>query len=95
MCKRAERELSCTDDCDFSHNRVERLYHPDKYKTKFCTHYPQTLCQCEYDDFCCFAHSEKDIKVPLLHLMNPKDMDFYLFYFKTAWCPLTKDHNKA
>lgn len=27
--------------------------------------------------------------------MHPKDMDFYLFHFKTSWCPFTKDHNKA
>lgn len=24
-----------------------------------------------------------------------KDADFYMFYFKTEWCPFNKDHNKA
>jgi len=24
-----------------------------------------------------------------------KDADFYMFYFKTEWCPFNKEHNKA
>lgn len=24
-----------------------------------------------------------------------KDLDFYLFYYKTEWCPFNKEHNKA
>lgn len=24
-----------------------------------------------------------------------KDADYYMFYFKTEWCPFNKDHNKA
>jgi len=24
-----------------------------------------------------------------------KDEDYYMHHFKTEWCPLTKEHNKA
>lgn len=24
-----------------------------------------------------------------------KDTDFYMYYFKTEWCPFNKEHNKA
>lgn len=77
-----------------AHNRVERLYHVEKYKTKFCTKYPKYIQQCEYGDYCSFAHSMKDIKTRIIHYMQ-KDADFYMFYFKTEWCPFNREHNKA
>ncbi len=80
--------------CLESHNRVERLYHIDKYKTKFCTQYPKNIFNCEYGEYCSFAHSVKDIKTRLINLMK-KDKEFYMFYFKTEWCPQNKNHNKA
>ena len=82
------------DVCPHAHNKVERLYHPEKYKAKFCTFFPHNLTQCEYGNFCSFAHSQGDVKVTLIH-QYPHDEDFYLFYFKTEWCPFTQDHNKA
>lgn len=30
----------------------------------------------------------------MIHTMT-KDDDFYMFYFKTEWCPFNKEHNKA
>ena len=80
------------DRCQYAHNRVERLYHLERYKTKFCTKkVPQN---CEYRDFCSFAHADQDIKTRLIHVM-PRDANFYMYYFKTEWCPLNSDHNKA
>jgi len=42
---------------------------------------------CEYGEICAFSHSEDEITIDLLHKIEPKDSDFYIFYFKTAWCP--------
>lgn len=82
------------DKCSRSHSMVERLYHPDKFKTKYCNTYPHKLHECEYGSYCCFAHSDQELKVELLHYLE-KDEDFYLFYFKTGWCPFNYEHNKA
>lgn len=82
------------DNCKNAHNRVEEFYHPEKYKTKFCQSYPDHLESCEYGAaFCAFAHHENELKIDLLHLM-PQDADFYMFYFKTAWCPFPFEHDK-
>ena len=83
---------NCTNiNCKYVHNKVERLYHIEKYKTKFCT---QTAARCEYKQFCSFAHTDADIKTPLIHKM-PRNQEFYMFYFKTEWCPFNYEHNKA
>jgi hypothetical protein len=44
--------------------------------------------------FCSYAHSEDELQVDLIHNML-KDIDFYMFHFKTVWCPFTmdKDHD--
>jgi hypothetical protein len=34
------------------------------------------------------------MKTRLLHKME-KDLDYYLYYFKTEWCPYIDEHNKA
>ena len=47
-----------------AHSNVERLYHVEKYKTKFCS-LPQQ--KCPYGQFCSFAHSEQDLKCRLIH----------------------------
>ena len=68
LCKFAETE-KCPkkEKCRRAHNRVERLYHKDKYKTKFCHGFPNKISQCEYEEYCSFAHSVEDIKVRLIH----------------------------
>jgi hypothetical protein len=45
-----ENGLNCpyNDLCAKSHNKVESLYHPEKYKKKFCTHYPFNVESCPY-----------------------------------------------
>lgn len=82
------------DVCKTAHNRVESVYHPEKYKSKYCTRYPKHISKCEYGDYCSFAHSTKELKTRLIHNMT-KDSDFWMFYFKTEWCPFNKEHNKA
>lgn len=55
------------DNCQSSHNRVESVYHPEKYKSKYCTKYPKNLNKCEYGDYCSFAHNTKELKTRLIH----------------------------
>jgi hypothetical protein len=71
---------------------VEEFYHPEKYKTKFCASYPDKVDSCEYGDYCAFAHHESELTITLLDKID-RDTDFYLFHFKTVWCPFSdKDH---
>lgn len=80
--------------CVRSHNRVEEFYHPEKYKSKFCSHYPDKVSSCEYGNMCAFAHSEAELSVPLLDKFE-MDADFYMFHFKTVWCPISdKEHQR-
>jgi hypothetical protein len=98
LCEYAEKDAQgCMhgDSCVKAHNRVEQLYRPEKYKTKFCTFYPANLDKCEYGNFCSFAHSETDIVIELIHNYEYDD-DFYIFHFKTIWCPFNlTQHDKA
>lgn len=88
------------DKCTLAHNRVESVYHPEKYKGKYCTKTKNpdkadcSTTRCEYGDYCSFAHSTKELKTRLIHNMK-RDADFWMFYFKTEWCPFNKEHNKA
>lgn len=84
LCEFAECD-NCADyeACKHAHNRVEQLYHAEKYKTKFCTLYPNNLSECEYGGFCSFAHSESDIKIELLHCLA-RNFEFYVYQFKTV-----------
>ncbi len=89
LCNSVDQEsfaMKCAfgDVCTSSHNKVEAFYKPDKYKTKFCTYYPYNCRNCDYDDYCCFAHSEEDIMIELLHNMEYNE-DFYIFYYKTVF----------
>ena len=52
--------------CPKAHNKVEELYCEEKYKTKFCTFYPNNCHNCDYGIYCSFAHSEDDIKIDLI-----------------------------
>lgn len=59
LCRFVEEGRKCPqgDECLSAHSRVEQLYRADKYKIKFCAHYPNNVKLCEYGDFCSFAHS--------------------------------------
>lgn len=95
LCAEHEKDM-CANiaTCTKCHNRVEQLYHPDKYKMKFCTFYPKKIHECEYSSYCSFAHSETDIKTELIHNYQ-KNETFYMNSFKTAWCPFILQHDKA
>lgn len=56
---------------------MQQLYRADKYKIKFCAHYPNNVKLCEYGDFCSFAHSEAEINTQLIHNYEYDD-DFYM-----------------
>ena len=87
-----QKECLKGDACEMAHSNVERLYHVEKYKTKFCQSPPG---ECVYGSMCSFAHSEIDIKIRLIHKFV-QDAEFFMFYFKTEWCPFqNKNHNKA
>jgi hypothetical protein len=81
------------DNCDRAHNRVEEFYHPDKYKAKFCATFLNPMADCEYGEFCSFAHVEEELSVELIEKFLP-DMDFYLFHFKSVWCPYKEDDHE-
>ena len=73
---------------------MEDFYHPEKYKTKYCQMYPDNLDECEFGDLCAFAHHEDELSIPIFEHME-KDGDFFLFYFKTIWCPKSHiPHNR-
>eukprot|EP00826_Nyctotherus_ovalis_P059443 TRINITY_DN8266_c0_g2_i3.p1 TRINITY_DN8266_c0_g2~~TRINITY_DN8266_c0_g2_i3.p1 ORF type:complete len:344 (+),score=46.65 TRINITY_DN8266_c0_g2_i3:231-1262(+) len=55
------------DACPKSHNAVEQLYHPEKYKKKMCHEYPNKVGECDYGEFCSFAHAESELKIELIH----------------------------
>lgn len=74
------------DECKRAHNRVEEFYHPEKYKVKFWSTYPDNVASWEYGEFWSFAHSKDEIMIDLLDDMKYDD-DFYMFHFKTVWCP--------
>ena len=69
---------------------VEEFYHPEKYKAKFCGSYTDKSGICKYGSYCSFAHSEAEISVDLIDKYE-RDADFYMFHFKTAWCPYNED----
>jgi hypothetical protein len=97
LCKFIEKGQKCPqgNNCKFCHNKVEQLYKPDKYKTKFCSNYPSNLEKCEYGAFCSFGHSERDIVITLIHNFL-QDEDFFLFHYKTVWCPFNYiNHDKG
>jgi hypothetical protein len=74
------------DACEYAHSKVEQLYSYPRYKTKFCTHYPNDCENCEYGEYCSFAHHEKELRIELIHHFT-KDQDFFIFHYKTLWCP--------
>lgn len=50
---------SCSDAvCAKTHNKIEQLYHPSRYKTKYCQNYFKNK-KCTYHEFCSFAHSDQ------------------------------------
>lgn len=82
------------DFCQRAHNKVEQAYHPSKYRFKFCNHFPDSLGECGYGRYCSYAHSELEVKGELIH-NYVKDIDFFLFVYKTRFCPFTRVHDRS
>lgn len=82
------------DSCYYAHNKIEQLYHPSRYKSKFCEKFPDQLAECEYREFCSFAHSNHEIAIELIH-EKVQNMDFMVNLYKTVWCPYTNEYASA
>ena len=94
MIKQKRKPCIVGDTCPYSHNTVEEFYHPEKYKAKFCESFLGKNQQCDYGEFCAFAHADQELSIDLIKLYE-QDSDFYMFHFKTAWCPYEeKDHQR-
>lgn len=95
ICYYISRNQICPrgDNCEYSHNKVEQLYHPEKYKKKFCLYHPHNLQKCDYGNYCSFAHSESEIQIELLHNLQ-KDTHFYVNKYKTVYCPYIYEHDR-
>lgn len=96
----SDQKCSHAEYCNKSHNQVEMFYHKEKFRTKFCSHYLETKKlkevnnDCPYGSFCSFAHCESEIRIDLIHKMD-KNMDFFMYYFKTIVCPFDHKHDKS
>lgn len=95
MCSKiSQNYCPCESMCLFAKNKVEQLYHPEKYKKKFCEHYPYSIQKCEYGDFCSFAHSEGELRTELF--FNEKQNDeFNMYKLKTVFCPRKNEHDRS
>lgn len=102
MCFSITSDVKCprADYCNKCHNQVELFYHKDKYKTKFCSFYSEEQTKeeidsvCHYGGFCCFAHTQDEILVELIHKYD-LNLEFFLYYFKTVMCPFESKHDKS
>merc|ERR1719460_3380071 len=58
---RKSYEECCPDgiECRFAHGLKELLYHPQQYKTRFCT---DPACHGERRKICAFAHSADELR---------------------------------
>ena len=77
--------------CEKSHNKIEQLYHPSRYKSKYCQTYPKDSAICEYRDFCSFAHTREELAVDLIDTDN-KEPNYIINHIKTVWCPYTEEY---
>ena len=95
LCPKIERSFcNCDNSCPFAKNKVEQLYHPERHKKKFCSHYPERINKCEYENFCSFAHNEIEIKTEKLYSEKATD-DFNMYKLKTIFCPFRQDHERS
>lgn len=95
VCSNINRNYcSCDQNCLFSKNKVEQLYHPDKYKKKFCENFPYQINKCEYGEFCSFAHNEGEIRTEPLY-KDKQDDNFNMYKLKTVYCPFRNEHDRS
>lgn len=95
LCPKIEKSFcSCDENCPFAKNKVEQLYHPERYKRKFCSHHPERINQCEYENFCSFAHNEAELTTELLYSEKTTD-EFNMYKLKTLFCPFRQEHERS
>lgn len=80
--------------CQFAHNKTEEFYHPLKFKTKYCKCLIDDISRCDYGEYCSFAHSDQEINIDLIHY-KPKDKTFFIYEYKTVFCPYVIDHDRS
>ncbi|PHJ25503.1 zinc finger (ccch type) motif-containing protein [Cystoisospora suis] len=90
-------QCSKGDNCERCHNRHELLYHPNIYKQRFCSNFPnngRNVC-CARGIFCAFAHTRGEIRATLFTEEEEKkpDCTFFVSKFKTVWCPYGSQHD--
>ena len=63
-CPNSVGESTCDtgDSCLKAHNMLERMFHPELFKISMCQ-----KANCERGNFCAFAHSEEDHRIPASH----------------------------
>jgi hypothetical protein len=86
----------CDDSCRYCHNNVEIMYHPDRFRKKFCkNHGDGSDSKCPYGFFCSFAHDRSQIIIEDFLDALPQDADFFRYKYKTVWCPYSSEHDKS
>jgi len=81
------------DTCSFAHNRVEVFYHPDVVRQRLCATYPHVE-GCRRGPLCSFAHSRDElVKEYDEEEVNSQSVDFFMYRFKTLWCPIGGHHD--
>lgn len=84
------------DQCGKCHNIVELLYHPQVIKRRLCMDMLEKQ-SCPRGALCGFAHSREELEAhatvfSLEEEQNPTE-DFFMYRYKTQWCPLPGVHD--
>lgn len=84
--------------CDKCHNVVEVLYHEEVYKRRWCMDAEKEGGMgCPRGSFCAFAHSREELEERAAVYTSEEeqhpDADFFIYRYKTYWCPLPGVHD--
>lgn len=60
------------DDCQYFHNTLERMYHPDLYKISICDNIIRNGT-CDHGKHCAFAHSVSELRRPTRSSLKKQD----------------------
>jgi len=63
-CNRGDADGPCSDpSCQYAHNDMEFLYHPNNYKTSMCSQMNRAS-GCTGNQYCPYAHDQSELRVP-------------------------------